>query len=425
MSDYSSLLKKLEGLGVKPGSSLPNTLASSGTKKHLGIEDVVAGRFEKTHFGDTFTVETKYPGSYFHGQQTLTPPASFQTIWKWAKYQDADLPDISDVCFLDTETSGLAGGTGTFVFMIGIGAFDEEGFTVTQLFMRDPSEEQAFLAVLGRITSGYSTVVTYNGKSFDIPMLRSRHVQNHFPFEMADWFHIDLLHLVRQVWRYSLESRTLKDMEVNVLNFQRTQEEVPGWLVPQLYFDYLQTRDPKPLAGVLYHNAIDIVSLAALFSATAQLMEYPFDPIPIPKNEADLIALARIHENIASPQLAARLYATGIKAGLSGELELTAVMRFANFCKHNGHYEEAILLWEKAANMGCLDAIIELAKYYEHQSCDLALAYQFTEAALSLLPDSQLFSIRKQRSDIIHRQGRLMKKINQYGRNSPGEANGK
>lgn len=425
MTDYSSLLKKLEGLGVKPGSSLPNLPASSGMKRHLGIEDVVDGRFEKSHFGKTFTVETKYPSPYFHGQQPLIPPTSFQTIWKWAKYQDADLPGISNVCFLDTETSGLAGGTGTFVFMIGIGAFDKEGFTVTQLFMRDPSEEQAFLAVLSRLTSGYSTIVTYNGKSFDIPMLRSRHVQNHFPFEMADWYHVDLLHLVRQVWRYSQESRTLKDMEVNVLNFQRAQEEVPGWLVPQLYFDYLQSKDPESMAGVFYHNAIDIVSLAALFSATAQLLEYPFDPISVPKHEADLIALARIHENISSPQLAARLYASGIKGGLPVDLELTAVMRYADFCKHNGHSEEAILLWEKAVKMGCLDGCIELAKYHEHQSCDLALAYQFTETAISLLPDSQLFSIRKLRSEIIHRQNRLMKKINKNSTNNPGETNGK
>ena len=144
-----------------------------------------------------------------------------------------------------------------------------------------------------------------------------------------------------------------------------------------------------------------------------------------PKHEADLIALARIHENIASPQLAARLYASGIKGGLPVDLELTAVMRYAEFCKHNGHSEEAILLWEKAVKMGCLDACIELAKYHEHQSCDLALAYQFTETAISLLPDSQLFSIRKQRSEIIHRQNRLMKKINKNSTNNPGETNGK
>lgn len=424
MDDYSSLLRKLEGLGVKAGSAIPNTTEGKDTVKHLAIEDIIDGHYEKTHFGDTFTVTTRYPYPYSHGQVPLTPPSSFQSIWKWAKFSDASLPDIRNICFLDTETSGLAGGTGTFIFMVGFGAFDSQGFSVTQLFMRDPSEEQAFLATLGRLTARYSSVVTYNGKSFDIPMLRSRHIQNHFPFEMSDWHHIDLLHLVRQIWKYSQESRTLKDMEGNILNFQRDQEEVPGWLVPQLYFDYLQNRDPRPLVGVFYHNAIDIVSLAALFSASAQLMECPFDPIPIPKKEVDLIALARIHENMSSLQLAASLYAEGIKSGLPVELELSAIMRFAEFCKRKNNYDEAIILWKKAVNLGSIDACVELAKYYEHHCGDVSLASHYTETALTFLPSVPLFSIRKQRTEIIHRQGRLLKKMNIPMNIAPGEPHG-
>ena len=424
MDNYSSLLRKLEGLGVKTGSTLPDTPMANGRKKLPSIEDVIDGYFEGSPFGDIFTVITRYAEGYIHGCQPLLPPASFQYVWKWAKYQEPDLPDIQKVCFLDTETSGLSGGTGTFIFMIGLGAFTETDFSVTQLFLRDPSEEQAFLAVLSRLTAQFSTVVTYNGKSFDIPMLRSRHVQNHFPFEMGDWHHIDLLHLVRQVWKYSQESRTLKDMEVNILNFQRAQEEVPGWLVPQMYFEYLQTRDPVPMAGVFYHNAIDIVSLAALFCGVSQLLEYPFDPIHIPRQEANLIALARIHENISSPELAARLYATGLKKGLPVELELPAVMRYADFCKRNGYYEDALSLWEKAASQGCADACIELAKYYEHQSTDLAMASHFTETALACLPDSPLFSIRKQREEISHRQARLTRKLGKTDSRPPGGLHG-
>lgn len=425
MDDYSSLLRRLEGLGVKPGSSLPDIPDTKKVKKHVSIEDVIEGYFEISPFGDVFTVKTDYSAEYSHGLQPLIPPASFQYVWKWAKYQEPDLPDIRKVVFLDTETSGLAGGTGTFIFMIGLGTFTESGFSVTQLFLRDPSEEQAFLAVLSRLTAQFSTVVTYNGKSFDIPMLRSRHVQNHFPFEMGDWHHIDLLHLVRQVWKYSQESRTLKDMEVNILNFQRAQEEVPGWLVPQLYFEYLQSRDPSAMAGVFYHNEIDIVSLAALFCGTAQLLEYPFESIPIPRQEADLIALARIHENIESLDYAARLYATGIKNGLPVKLELPAIMRYAGFCKRNRHFEDALYLWEKAASQGCVEACLELAKFYEHQSPDLAKASRYTETALNCLPQSPLYSVRKQKEEITHRQARLMKKISQTSQVKPGCENGK
>lgn len=424
MEEYSSLLRKLEGLGLKTASNLPDNPLDSKKKKHLSIEDVIDGYYEESPFGDVFTVITEYTKDHTHGLQPLSPPGSFQYIWKWAKYHETDLPDIKKVCFLDTETSGLAGGTGTFIFMIGLGAFTEAGFSVTQLFLRDPSEEQAFLAVLSRLTAIFNTVVTYNGKSFDLPMLRSRHIQNHFPFEMGEWHHIDMLHLVRQVWKYSQESRTLKDMEVNILNFHRAQEEVPGWLVPQMYFEYLQSGNPEPMAGGFFHNAIDIVSLAALFCGTAQLLEFPFEPIVIPRQEADLIALARIHENIASPELAARLYATGIKNGLPVELEQPAVMRYADFCKRNGYFEDALYLWNTAANQGCIDACIELAKYYEHRGTDLAMASHFTETALACLPDSHLFSVLKQREEITRRLERLNKKLGKSDPVQPGGLHG-
>jgi len=131
MEEYSSLLRKLEGLGVKTGSTLPHTSLDSIKKKHPSIEDVVDGYYEKSPFGDVFTAVTEYSKDHTHGLQPLSPPGSFQYIWKWAKYQEVDLPNVNKICFLDTETSGLAGGTGTFIFMIGLGAFTDAGFSVT------------------------------------------------------------------------------------------------------------------------------------------------------------------------------------------------------------------------------------------------------------------------------------------------------
>jgi hypothetical protein len=410
VDDFSALLRKLEGLGVKTGTSqLPERKEGD---KHPAIEALIQGRYESTRFGDIFTATTLYSFPYTHGCQPLVPPESVKNITKWAKYKESDEPEINSTLFLDTETSGLAGGTGTFVFMIGLGWFDQSGFTVTQLFMRDPSEEQALLAVLARLTDHYNCVVTYNGKSFDLPLLRSRHIQNHFPFDMGEWKHIDLLHLVRQVWKYSQESRTLKDMEVNILGFRRSQEEVPGWLVPQLYFEYLQTRDPRPLVGVFYHNAIDIVSLAALFCAASQMLDSPFEPLNIPSTSADFIGLARIFEKISLTETAARLYATGIENGLPDELEMPTLLRYADLCKRNGYAEDAIHLWSRAATLGNIDACVELAKYYEHQVFDYQMAYSCTMKAISFLPEKHSFIMKRQETELNNRLTRLIKKIN-------------
>ncbi len=410
MDDISDLLKKLDGLGVKVGTSqLPDHQVEV---KLPAIEDLIQGEYESTQFGEIFIATTRYTFPYNHGEQPLIPTESLINISRWAKFRDEDEPDINTTLFLDTETSGLAGGTGTFAFMIGLGWFEQSSFVVRQLFMRDPSEEQALLAVLARITKNYSCVVTYNGKSFDIPLLRSRHIQNHFPFEMGEWKHIDLLHLVRQVWKYSQESRTLKDMEVNILGYQRSQEEVPGWLVPQLYFEYLQSRDPQPLVGVFYHNAIDIVSLAALFCTTSQMLESPFQPFRISSSGADYIGLARVFEKISMSEIAARLYAKGIENGLPDELEMPALLRYAELCKRNGYYADAIHLWAKAASLGNIDACVELAKYYEHQASDLQMAYTYTVKAISYLPKNKIYSTRKQESNLNNRLNRLLKKIN-------------
>ncbi len=345
----------------------------------------------------------------------MIPPSSFQTVWKWAKLEGSRLPAIEEILFLDTETSGLAGGTGTFAFMIGLGSFQSDGFEVTQLFMRDPSEEQALLAVLARLTTKYSTVVTYNGKSFDLPLLRSRHIQNRFPINSINWMHIDLLHLVRQVWKYSQKSRTLKDMEVNVLQYQRSQDEVPGWLVPQLYFEYLQTRNPQPLVGVFYHNAVDIVSLAALFCLASEILENPFRIKSEFTKNTDAIALARIFENLSVPEIASVLYSNGIKNGLPAELEISSLLRYAELCKRNQHIADALSLWTEAAQNGSLEACVEIAKHYEHNERDYTRALEFTLLAQTNIPKNAIYSTRRLMSELTSRLMRLQKKISECG----------
>ncbi|MDO9349176.1 MAG: ribonuclease H-like domain-containing protein, partial [Anaerolineales bacterium] len=256
-----SLADKLKSLGVKVGTS-EITLPAPKLKTVVPIEEVVDGRYISTRHGDTFVYENHYPLDYHHGVVPLCPPAPLNTLAQWANdMRLADLP-LEAFAFLDTETSGLSGGTGTYAFMVGAGRFEAGTFRLLQFFMRDPGEEPALLEALADFLAPAQALVTYNGKAFDAPLLVTRYSLHSIPIPFKDYSHVDLLPLARRLWRDRLPSRSLKYIEENVLGAPRNSQEVPGYEIPYIYFDYLRSGDARPLAGVFYHNAMDIVALA-------------------------------------------------------------------------------------------------------------------------------------------------------------------
>ncbi|PIZ25697.1 MAG: hypothetical protein COY47_04525, partial [Chloroflexi bacterium CG_4_10_14_0_8_um_filter_57_5] len=266
-----SLAEKLKSLGVKIGASdlLP---AQPKPKMGVPIEEVMDGRWIATRRGEAFVFEQTFPADYRHGNAPLCPPeghslspaplpprspAPLHTLAQWANDSRlADLP-LEAFAFLDAETSGLSGGTGTYAFMVGAGRFEAGTFHLAQFFMRDPSEEPALLEALADYLAPAQALVTYNGKAFDVPLLVTRYSLHSIPIPFKDYSHIDLLPLARRLWRDRLPSRSLKYIEENVLGAPRTSQEVPGYEIPYLYFDYLRTGDARPLASVFYHNAMD------------------------------------------------------------------------------------------------------------------------------------------------------------------------
>jgi tetratricopeptide (TPR) repeat protein len=184
------------------------------------------------------------------------------------------------------------------------------------------------------------------------------------------------LPLARRLWRDRLPSRTLGEVERQILGLGRTQEEVPGYLVPQMYIDYLKTGDARPLAGVFYHNAMDVLSLAGLFTHTAALLDDPhgFGELP----GLDLVALARLFEELEHYEDAVALYELGLGRDIPEEHFWKTVMRYALLYKRRGEWEKAVALWEKAAEHGDPFACIELAKYYEHRIGDYEKALSTT-----------------------------------------------
>jgi uncharacterized protein YprB with RNaseH-like and TPR domain len=432
----ASLADRLKALGVKVGTSeLPAPAPKPKTNRP--IEDVLDGRWIETRQGPAFVSESIYPLEYRHGLAALFSAAPLHNLAHWAG--DArihDLP-ISKFAFLDTETSGLSGGTGTYAFLVGIGRFatlelptdsvspgetrqagstPDRGtgkdmvFQLRQFFMRDPAEEAALLEAIIDFLAPCQALVTFNGKAFDAPLLRTRYALHNIPVPFAEYAHVDLLPLARRLWRDRLPSRALKYLEEHVMLAPRTLEEVPGFEIPWIYFDYLRSGDAGPLKGVFYHNAMDIVAMTALFNHTATMLADPHAADL--EHGLDVIALARLFEDLGKWEDAARLYERGLEIGLPEAGFAEALRRYSALQRRRGDVESAVSLWERAAGEGHIYAHVELSKHYEHRKRDTQQAVRWARSALELAQAPSLPGyLRKHWTDeISHRLERLEKK---------------
>lgn len=373
-----SLTEKLKSLGVRVGARGYQSLIRYNNI--FPIEKVIKGEEDLTPFGSTFIVQKGYPGNYHHGKTTLCMDLDLEILAQWIRSKQLAEFDLKDYVFLDTETSGLSGGTGTFVFMIGLGFHTETGFKLIQLFLRDPSQEMALITSLNRLIDSFSAVVSFNGKSFDIPILNTRCVLNGFssPFSIIE--HVDLLHLARRLWRNRLPSRALVDLESDIIRFSQSQEEVPGWMIPRVYFNYLRTGDARPISGIFYHNSIDILTLAVLFNGIIRMINNPLGDLPI--HSLDLISIAHLYEDLGHLDIAGKVYERCLQQDLPELYFQHTLNRFALLNKRKGNWNYAIQLWQMATEFKHIEAGIELAKYYEHKEKNYVEAQKWTKLAL-------------------------------------------
>jgi uncharacterized protein YprB with RNaseH-like and TPR domain len=333
-----------------------------------------------------------------------------QTLAEWAGERRICDCGPHAFAYLDIETTGLAGGTGTFAFLVGVGKFTQDGFHLAQFFMRDPLEEPAQLLALEEFIAPCQTVVTYNGKSFDVPLLNTRYILQGWKSPLVGLYHIDLLQLARRLWRDRLASRTLGNVETFILGAHRTQEDIPGWMVPQMYFDYLHTGDARPLKGVFYHNEMDVVALAALLNYVSQMLE---DPLAAPPpHPVDLIGMGKMFEDLGRINEAVHLYRRSLDFDLQDELLWQTIERLSFIYKRQGDYASALALWEQAAQHGDIYAHVELAKYHEHQRRDVDEAARWTRLALAQIhaPSFPRLARHQWLPDLEHRLERLVKK---------------
>lgn len=403
-----SLEDKLRALGVSIG--VKNLIPKPPVERRRPIDTVIEGKDFETPFGSIFVVTQDHPQEYHQGNVALSQELDLDPFAVIGRVESLKNYQPGQFVFLDTETSGLAGGSGTFAFLVGIGFRNETGFRLMQLFMRDPADERALIFTLEKLLAPFAVVITFNGKTFDIPLLKTRYILNGFTPAFDDMTHVDLLHIARRLWRNRLESRTLGNLEVEILGVTRGEEEIPGWLVPQLYFDYLQNGDAAPLEGIFYHNAMDVLSLAGLFNVVAQMLSAPLDN-PSSHN-LDLVAIARLNEEAGQVEQAIELYERCLSYDLPQPFFLQTLYRYAAIYKRRGDWQAALALWEKATQFGQVEACIELAKFYEHRQRDFQIALNWTESAVQFLQTSRDHPARMQewRADLQKRKTRLLGK---------------
>jgi len=408
MTDWETLANQLKALGMQFGKDKsPDKKAT----ERFPIEDVVEGRFWESIYGQVFCHEEVYETNYLHGSKPLSPSVPIATLCQWAKSEGLSDADLSDFIFLDTETSGLAGGTGTYAFEVGLGRFTDQGFTLAQFFMRHPGEEPALLAGMTEFMHDMQAVVTYNGKSFDIPLLKTRYTLMGMSNPFEGIAHFDLLPLARRLWRIRLESRTLGNVESKILGVKRGEDEVPGYMIPEMYFDYLKTQDARPLSGIFYHNAIDILSLAGLYSHMAFLLNEPHSEKI--SHAEDIVAMARFFESMGDISQAQSLYQKALHNKLEEDLYWDTLERYSFLLKRKGDWEPALTLWRQAAEYCALYAFEELAKYYEHHQKDLETARVWTNKALNVLKENVLpaYEYNLWLEKFEHRLGRLERRL--------------
>ncbi len=403
------LRQRLQRLGVTSGR---NFKASPRPARRSGdIHELVDGETTEAASGSCFVVRRTYEHSSRHGELTLG---------EWLAHDPATAAALGDerrlaltepgrYVFLDTETTGLGGGA--FAFLVGIGVFTEEDtFEVRQFFLRDPADETAMLALLAEYLQPKAALVTFNGRSFDVPLLAARYVMSRQRSQIAALPNLDLLHPARRLWRRRLDSCALGSLETSVLGLNRTHEDVPGSLIPTLYRQYLQTRSAHEMTRVLYHNEIDILSMVTLGTLMLRAFSQPDAP---DLHVDDRISLARWYERQGMLHEAEMAYTRALDDAPDSASRYDALLGMGLLLKRADRRAEAVALWEYLADLKLdVRGHEELAKYYEWHARDLEQALAWTDAGLRLAASWRPGWRRTEAvRELDHRRERLLHKL--------------
>lgn len=394
---------------VRTASELP-----SPERPALRSTTGLAGRECESELGRFLLQEHLIANGRMHGNVTVERLHGMPAEWVGHISQGVIAPSPPGRwAFLDTETTGLAGGTGTCAFLVGVGAIEQDGFRVKLYFMRDYDEEAAMLAALAEHLDGYDVLFTYNGKAFDVPLLETRFRLKRQRNPLAAMGHVDLLHGARRLWRERMPDCRLGTLESEILGMER-HGDIPGSLIPQRYFDFLRTRRGESLGPVFHHNVLDIVSLACLGSVV--MSSYAEPEKAAFRHGQDILGLARWLASSGNEATALRLYRKAIHVGLPASALYRCLWEAARIERRAGNHAAKVELLTdlcRASDLYRVEALEALAKHYEHLEKDPSRALELTRAAQRHAPSERL----------SHRESRLLRKIAMAG-TGDGEPSG-
>ncbi len=334
-------------------------------------------------------------------------------ILKLAAMEEVEEINWWQTLFIDLETTGLAGGTGTYAFLVGLGHIEVDHIVVRQYLLPDFQHEWLLLKQVENALLQHQFIVSFNGKSFDIPLLRNRFVLNRMETVLDELHHLDVLHAARRVWKQRLGSCDLQNLEKHILGQSRIAD-LPGELIPQVYFEYIRKREALLLRDVLEHNFHDIVNMILL---ALELDVVSREPQRRLRSPHDVISLARFYYQRKYFDEALPLLQLLVETQSHNRIGEEAMFLLSMIYKKQGEVQEASRmlqrLWETRQDHP--GAIEELAKYYEHREKDYQAALEVVNQALAYMDLLEQLerkaNLVRFRESLQHRQQRLMRKL--------------
>jgi uncharacterized protein YprB with RNaseH-like and TPR domain len=378
---------------VEPRPAAGAALRSSGGF----VEDLLTGEIVETPHGKHFETEKLYASHQRHGSYEISDLIGLQPDLLEA-LSDGAITHSHPTrwAFLDTETTGLAGGSGTYAFLIGVGSIDDEGFRVRQFFMRDYAEEASVLHSLSSHLARFDVLITYNGRTYDQPLLETRYTMSRARHPFTRMEHLDLLYGARRLFKLRLENCRLVNLENQILGVERTGD-IPGEMIPYVFFEYLRTKRAHRLMPVFHHNVLDIVSLACL---TGVIPEAFRDPTNMrARHGMDLLGLARWLQLSSRLEEALSLMRRAVDMGLPDAQLFRTLFEAGAIEKKLGLEHAAVATFSDltlSPNPYRVKAYEELAKHYEHRERNFPMAIECVRAA-RCVEDSEALASRQLR----------------------------
>jgi uncharacterized protein len=401
MADRTDKFARLAALKpARPAASRHEGAALRAPGEDDAVGRILGAGIAKNHFGEHLAIRNWFSTPEFQDASSLALELLSRTRDEsLSRKTRAALEDPAKWLFLDTETTGLAGGTGTYAFLVGLAWWDAGGLQAEQFFMRDFTEEYSLLYELASRVAERPVLVTFNGKSFDWPLLENRFAMTRSIPAPKLSAHLDLLHPARALWRLRLGSVRLVELERQVLDAPRLgwhrEDDVSSALIPQFYFDYLRGGPAEPLAAVVRHNQMDLRGLAALFGRINAMLSEPAGAQEETES-LDLFGLSRFLQRRGDAARAQSACSRALAIGLPVEFRPKAQRDLALLAKQRGEHARAAEIWLELAGeqQDGVPACEQLAIYYERHAKDLEKAKEFARLGLAKVKRQRLSSLR-------------------------------